>query len=385
MTNLAKLVSVAEYRRTAQRRLPKFVFDYADGAAGDEKTMALNLRAFDKYLLHPRQQVDVSRISMETSVLGRTIPFPLMLGPTGLQRMAHRHADLEVARGASRTGVPFVVSASTAFTVEEIREASGGGDLWLQIYPWRDRSAIEHVVKRAIACDYSTLVVSVDVPLLARRERDIRNGMSIPPRLSVSNIFQGATHPRWVTHLVRGPEITFANFADLVPDSHGMALMNWVNEELTNPGSRWDELTWLRGLWPGPMVVKGIMTVADARQAVAKGADAIVVSNHGGRQLDGTPATIDVLPRIVDAVGDRTEVLLDGGVRRGTDILKAVALGAKAVLIARPYWWGLAAGGANGVAGVIDLLRTEFEMAMALSGRPTIESIGPDLLDPDDA
>ncbi|MDV6271450.1 alpha-hydroxy acid oxidase [Rhodococcus globerulus] len=385
MTSLAKLVNVADYRRVAKRRLPKFVFDYADGAAGDELTMALNLRAFDKYLLHPHQQVDVGKLSTETTVLGRKINFPLLLGPTGLQRMAHRNADLEVARAAGDTGTPFVVSASTAFTVEEIADANRGGDLWLQIYPWRDRNAIEHVVKRAIARNYSTLVVSVDVPLLARRERDIRNGMSIPPKLNVSNIFQGATHPRWVTHLVRGPEITFKNFADLVPDSHGMALMNWVNNELTNPGAQWDELKWLRSIWPGPMVVKGILTVADARQAVAQGADAIVVSNHGGRQLDGTPATIDVLPNIVAAVGDQVDVLIDGGIRRGTDILKAVALGAKAVLIARPYWWGLAAGGAQGVVGVIDLLRAEFEMAMALSGRPTIESIGRDLLFPEEA
>ena len=275
-----------------------------------------------------------------------------------------------------------MVSASTAFTVEEIADA-GSGDLWLQVYPWRDRKALEHVMTRAIAAGYSTLVVTVDVPLLGRRERDLRNGMSIPPRITPRNVYQGARHPRWVTHLLRGPEITFVNFKDLAPGAKGMALMQWVNNELTNPAAEWSELQWLRRLWPGPLVVKGVLTVDDARAAVREGADAIVVSNHGGRQLDDTPATAEVLPRVVDAVGDSAEVLMDGGVRRGSDILKALALGARAVLVGRPYWWGLAAGGARGVSGVIDVFRKELDMAMALSGRPTIDSVGRDLLFPD--
>jgi L-lactate dehydrogenase (cytochrome) len=363
--------------------LPKFVFDYADGAAGDETTMAANRAAFERLRLDPRQQVDVSKRSMTTTVLGRPLSMPLLLGPTGLQRLVHREADLEVARAAGRAGVPFVVSASTAFTVEEIAEATTG-ELWLQIYPWRDHDALEHVVKRARSVGYSALVVTVDVPLLARRERDIRNGMSIPPRITPRNVWQGARHPRWVTHLLRGPEITFVNFKDLVPDSRGMALMKWVNEELTNPGARWDDIGRLRRMWDGPLVVKGVLTAADARLAVGEGADAVVVSNHGGRQLDGTPATVDVLPGIVDAVGDRVEVLLDGGVRRGTDVLKAVALGARAVLVGRPYWWGLAADGARGVGAVLEILRDELDMAMALSGRPDISAIGADLLRPPD-
>jgi isopentenyl diphosphate isomerase/L-lactate dehydrogenase-like FMN-dependent dehydrogenase len=363
--------------------LPKFVFDYADGGAGDETTMQRNRAAFEQLCIHPRQQVDVSDRSMATSVLGRPLPMPLLLGPTGLQRLVHRRADLEVAEAAGRAGIPFVVSASTAFTVEEIASAASA-DLWLQVYPWRDRAALEHVIKRAEAAGFSTLVVTVDVPLLARRERDIRNGMSIPPRITPRNVYQGARHPGWVTHLLRGPEITFVNFRDLVPESKGMALMKWVNEELTNPGARWDELRWLRQTWPGPMVVKGIMTVADARLAVAEGADAIVVSNHGGRQLDHAPSTVEVLPRVVDAVGDRTEVLVDGGIRRGVDILKALALGARSVLVGRPYWWGLAAGGARGVSAVINILRDELDMAMALSGRPRVSDISRELLFPPD-
>jgi L-lactate dehydrogenase (cytochrome) len=375
-------LTIADFRRIAQHRLPKFVFDYVDGAAGDEVTMRRNRAAFEQLRLHPRQQVDVSKRSMETTLLGRHLSMPMLLGPTGLQRLVHRHADLEVAKAAGQAKIPFVVSASTAFTVEEIADA-GSGDLWLQVYPWRDRKAVEHVVTRAIAAGYSTLVVTVDVPLLGRRERDLRNGMSIPPRITPRNIYQGARHPRWVTHLLRGPEITFVNFKDLAPSSKGMALMQWVNDELTNPAADWSELAWLRRLWPGPLVVKGVLTVKDARAAVREGADAIVVSNHGGRQLDDTPATAEVLPRVVDAVGDRTEVLMDGGVRRGSDILKAVALGARAVLVGRPYWWGLAAGGAHGVSDVIEVFRNELDMAMALSGRPTIDSVDRDLLFPD--
>jgi L-lactate dehydrogenase (cytochrome) len=358
------------------------VFDYADGAAGDETTMHHNRAAFAELRLYPRQQVDVSKRSMETTVLGRPLPMPLLLGPTGLQRLVHRRADLEVAQAAGAAGIPFVVSASTAFTVEQIADA-GSGDLWLQVYPWRDRKALEHVITRALAAGYSTLVVTVDVPLLGRRERDIRNGMSIPPRITPANLYQGARHPRWATHLLRGPEITFINFKTLAPSARGMALMKWVNDELTNPAAQWSELRWLRHRWPGPMVVKGILTVQDANAAINEGADAIVVSNHGGRQLDDTPATADVLPRVVDAVGDRAEVLVDGGIRRGADILKALALGARAVLVARPYWWGLAADGARGVSAVIDVFRTEFDMAMALAGRPTIESIDRSLVFPD--
>jgi L-lactate dehydrogenase (cytochrome) len=375
-------LTIADYRRIAKRRLPKFVFDYADGAAGDEATMHRNEAAFAQLRLHPRQQVDVSQRSTETTVLGRRASMPMLLGPTGLQRLAHRHADLEVAKAAGQADIPFVVSASTAFTVEEIADA-GSGDLWLQVYPWRDRKAVEHVVTRAAAAGYSALVVTVDVPLLGRRERDLRNGMSIPPRITAGNIYQGARHPGWVRHLFGGPEITFVNFKALAPDTRGMALMQWVNNDLTNPAADWSELRWLRRLWNGPLVVKGVLTVQDARAAVREGAEAIVVSNHGGRQLDDTPATVEVLPRVIDAVGDSVEVLIDGGVRRGADILKALALGARAALVARPYWWGLAAGGSRGVSDVIEVFRNELDMAMALSGRPTIDSVGRDLLFPE--
>jgi len=379
---MARPISIADYRTRARRRLPRFVFDFVDGGAGDEVTMRDNEQAFRDLRLHPHQQVDVSHRSAATTLLGEDVDFPVLLAPTGLQRLVHRNADREAARAATRSGINYVVSSAAAFSVEEIAEVADR-PLWFQLYLWRDREAIKHVVGRARNAGYSTLVITVDVPIVGLRERDLRNGMSIPPRITPRNLYEGVRHPRWALDLVTGPEITFKNFKEFAPASGGMALMAYANTELTNPASQWDDVAWLRDLWPGNLVVKGVMTVHDARRAVAAGADGIIVSNHGGRQLDGLPATVTVLPEIARAVGTEVEVLLDGGVRRGIDVMKALALGARGVFIGRPYWWGLACRGESGVTGVLDLLRGELDAAMALSGRPTIDTIGPDLLDPD--
>ncbi|MCK5892592.1 alpha-hydroxy acid oxidase [Aeromicrobium sp.] len=372
-------VTLEDLRRRSRRRLPRFVFDFVDGAAGDEVSMVDNQEAFRRLRIQPRQQVDVSARSTRTTVLGEELTSPVMLAPTGLQRLVHRHADLEAARAASRFGTTYVVSSASAFSVEELAAVSDR-PLWFQLYLWRDRRAVEHVVRRARDAGYSTLVVTVDVPIVGTRDRDLRNGMSLPPRITARNVFEGARHPRWALDLVSGPPITFKNFAEFAPQSRGMALMKYANEELTNPASGWDDLRWLRELWPGPLVVKGVMSAHDAELAVAAGADGVIVSNHGGRQLDGVPATIDVLPEVVTAIGDRAVVMLDGGVRRGTDVLKALALGARAVFVGRPYWWGLTCRGEAGVTQVLEILRSELDSAMALSGRPTIADVGADLV-----
>lgn len=376
---MTRPVSIEDLRHRSRRRLPRFVFDFVDGAAGDEISMVNNQEAFRRLRIQPHQQVDVSTRSTRTTVLGEELETPVLLAPTGLQRLVHRHADLEAARAASHHGTTYVVSSASAFSVEEIAAVSDR-PLWFQLYLWRDRAAVEHVVERARNAGYSTLVVTVDVPIVGTRDRDVRNGMSLPPRITPRNVLEGARHPRWTLDLVTGPPITFKNFADFAPQARGMALMKYANEELTNPASRWDDLRWLRDLWHGPLVVKGVMSAHDARLAVEAGADGVIVSNHGGRQLDGVPATIDVLPEVVSAVGQRTEVMLDGGVRRGIDVMKALALGARAVFIGRPYWWGLTCRGEAGVTHVLDILRAELDTAMALSGRPTIADIGPDLL-----
>lgn len=355
------------------------MFDFVDGGAGGEVTLRDNEAAFRRIKFLPRAQVDVSSRSTATTVLGEELSLPVMLAPTGLQRLVHPRADLLAARAATRAGSNYVVSSASAFSVEEVaREADR--PLWFQLYLWRDPAAIDHVVGRALAAGCSTLVVTVDVPVVGVRERDVRNGMSLPPRITARNVYEGARHPAWATGLVRGPRITFKNFADFVPDANGMALMQYANTQLVNPGATWDDLKRLRDRWPGALVVKGVMSAQDARSAVEAGADGVIVSNHGGRQLDGLPAAVDVLPEVVAAVGSQTDVMMDGGIRRGTDVLAALALGAKAVFIGRPYWWGLACRGEEGVTAVLRMLRDELDTAMALSGRPTINEIGPDLI-----
>jgi isopentenyl diphosphate isomerase/L-lactate dehydrogenase-like FMN-dependent dehydrogenase len=374
-------VSLEDYRRRAKRRLPKFVFDFVDGAAGDETTMRANREAFERRSIFPNYMVDASDRSQRTTLFGQEIETPVILAPTGLQRIVRAQGDLMAARGAGRAGTIYTASSASAFTVEEIA-AAASGPLWFQLYLWRNREVVEGVVKRARAAGFTALMVTVDVPLVGLRERDLRNGMSIPPRITPRNVYEGARHPRWAWDLVTGPEITFKNFKGAVPESKGMALMSYANAELTNPGSVWDDLTWLRAIWPGTIIVKGILTAQDALRAKAAGADGVVVSNHGGRQLDGVPATLDVLPDVVAALPTDYPVLLDGGVRRGIDVVKALALGAAAVMIGRPYWYGLAVAGEDGVADMLEILKREIDFAMALSGRRTVADLSPDLLQP---
>src|ERR1700722_6175241 len=344
--------SVRAYERAARRRLPRFIYDFVAGAAGDESTMRANQEAFGDHQIYPRTLVDVSQRSLQTSVLGDQVSLPVLLAPTGMQRLVHKHGDLEAAAAAGDAGTIYVASSASAFSVEEIAR-SAAGPLWFQLYLWRDHDVVRRLVERARDAGYTCLVVTVDVPLVGIRERDLANGMSIPPKISAHNVYEGARHPAWVAHLFSGPSITFKNFEGLIPAANGMALMAYANTELTNPGSTWSELAWLREMWPGRLVVKGILTASDACRAADAGADGVIVSNHGGRQLDGVQAALRALPGVVAGSPANLEVLLDGGVRRGVDVLKALALGARAVLIGRPYWWGLAVNGRNGVADIV--------------------------------
>jgi L-lactate dehydrogenase (cytochrome) len=372
---MPRSVSLADYRRQARRRLPQFVFDFVDGGAGDETTLRANEDAFARVPLRTRTGVDVASRTTSTTVLDNSVSLPVLLAPTGLQRLVHRHADVEAARGAARAGTVYVASSASAFSIEEVTRGAGHSHVWFQLYAWRDRDVADRVIGRAADAGCSTLVVTVDVPVVGLRDRDLRNGMSIPPRITARNVFEGARHPRWTRHLLTGPPITFKNFEGLVPASRGMALMQYANEKLTNPATTWVELERMRRSWPGRFVVKGVLTAADARSALDIGADGVVVSNHGGRQLDGVPASLTALPAVVEAVGRDMEVLLDGGVRRGIDVLRALALGARAVMIGRPYWWGLAVDGERGVAAVLETLRRELDLALALTGVPRVQDV----------
>jgi L-lactate dehydrogenase (cytochrome) len=361
-------------REGARRRLPRAVFDFIDGAAEDEVTLRRNERAFDDWGLVPRVLVDVGVVDVSITLLGRKLGSPVILAPTGLCGMAAPRGELVVARAAARAGTPFTVSCLSAVTLEEIAKAAAG-PLWFQLYLWRDRRLTRSLVERAAAAGYEVLVVTVDVPVLGQRERDLRNGATVPPRITMRNAVDVLSKPSWLLKMVRNPGIEFANVA------HGggktarpFALSRYVNEQF-DPSVTWTDLGWLREAWSGPIVLKGVMSVDDAQRAADLGLDGIVVSNHGGRQLDGVPGTLDALPDIAAAVGERIEVLFDGGIRRGTDILKALALGARACLIGRPYLYGLGAAGEPGVSRAVDILHAELRRGMALLGRPRIGGI----------
>ena len=369
-------LNIDELREKARRRLPRAVFDFIDGAAEDEVTLRRNREAFDRYALVPRVGIDVSSVDVAVTVLGRTLAAPLVLAPAGLCGMATSRGEIPSARAAVDAGITCAVSCLSSVTLEDVaREAPG--QHWFQLYVWKDRAVTQALVEKAAANGYRVLVVTLDVPVLGQRERDVRNGATIPPRLTARNALDTLRRPGWLWTIWRGPRVTFANVAAADP-SVGLspfALAPFVNT-LFDPSVTWKDLEWMRRLWTGPVAVKGVMTAEDARLAVEHGADAVVVSNHGGRQLDGAPGSLDALPEVVDAVGSRAEVLLDGGIRRGTDMAKALALGARACMIGRPYLYGLAAAGQAGVADAIRILVTELRRTMALMGCTRVADLG---------
>jgi isopentenyl diphosphate isomerase/L-lactate dehydrogenase-like FMN-dependent dehydrogenase len=371
------VLTIEDLRQQSRRRLPRAVFDFIEGGAEDEVTLRRNREAFERVTLLPRVLVDVHEVDLTTTVLGQRLAVPLVLGPTGLCGMATSRGEIPAARAAVEAGIAFSASCMSSVTLEEIaREAPGPH--WFQLYVWRDRAITRGLVERAAATGYRTLVVTVDTPVLGQRERDVRNGATIPPRITLRNALDTLRRPRWMLAMARGPRMTFANVT--TGGSAGLrpfALSPFVNS-LFDPTVTWRDLDWIRGLWKGPLVVKGIVSIEDARLSAEHGADAIVVSNHGGRQLDGGPGTLEVLPGIAAAVGGQVEVLLDGGVRRGADVARAVALGARACLVGRPYLYGLAVGRQAGVARVIRILSTELGRALTLMGCPRVADLGPD-------
>ena len=356
-------------RRAARRRLPRMVFDYIDGGAGGEVTLRANREAFERVRFDPRWLTDVSERVTATTVLGRPVSMPILLAPTGMSRLAHVRGELDGARAAGAAGTIFCVSTSSAYPIEEI-VAAGSGPIWFQLYLWRDDAEVRRLVERVGAAGCDALVLTIDVPVVGNRERDLRNGAQLPPRITARNVTDVARHPRWLAQFLRPPRVWYGSLPNGVRPSVGIG----------DPSATWERVDWLRGLWDGPLVVKGILSARDAREAVRRGADAVYVSNHGGRQLDGSPASLDVLGEVVEAVGDRAEVLLDGGVRRGEDAVRARALGARACAIGRPWVFALAAGGARGVTRMLELLRADVDRTLALLGVPRIDDVDADVL-----
>lgn len=376
---LQSAANVDDLRAIAKRRLPAGVFDYIDGAAEDESAMSRNASRFSDRNLVPRVLRDVSNVDASTTILGQYAPMPLIIAPTGFPRIAHPEGELATARAAARAGIPFSLSTMGTRSIEEIAEVSGGRK-WFQVYVWRDRELTKDMLARCRESGFEALFITVDTAVLGRRERDVRRGMTLPPKLGLDTFIEGALRPEWVWDFLRSDPIVFSNVAvsterlskGTEDGSSAVSLAEYINSQF-DPRLSWDDVAWIRSEWGGPVILKGIQSVADAKIAASEGIEAIALSNHGGRQLDSSPAIIDLVAPVADAVGGQTEIYCDGGVRRGSDVLKAVALGAEACMIGRPHLYALAAGGEKGVDHLLQFFQTGLERTMALAG---VSSIG---------
>jgi L-lactate dehydrogenase (cytochrome) len=369
-------VSVEDMRQIARRRLPRGVFDYIDGAAEDEVSAARNVDAFRSITFSPRVLNDVGVVDTTTSLLGRPLPLPLVLAPTGFTRMASSQGELAVARSAARAGLPYSLSTMSTRSIEEVAEVCAGPK-WFQAYVWRDRGLLRSMLERALTNGYETLVITVDTAVLGHRERDVRRGFNMPPSLGLDTIIDGILHPAWTIDFLRAEPITFPSIALSTARTDAgdpLSMADFVTAQW-DPSLSWDDIDWFREVWKGPIVLKGIQSVADAKRASAEGLEAIALSNHGGRQLDGAPAPADLIAPVRDAVGDSIEIICDGGVRRGSDIVKAIALGADACMIGRAYIYALAAGGERGVDQLLQQLDAGTRRTLALIGCPSIAAL----------
>ena len=377
---LSRAASVADLRRIAKRRLPGGVFDYIDGGAEDELSLRRNVAAFRRAELVPRVLRDVSGIDLSATLLGRQVPMPLVVAPTGFTRIASPGGELDVSRAAARAGLPYTLSTMATRSIEEVAAVSRGPK-WLQVYVWRDRGLVKELLSRAAQAGYEAIAITVDTAVLGRRERDVRRGFTMPPQLGPGTLIDGLLHPGWTWAFARAEPITFSNVSGSSAPADGRAvnLAEYTNAQF-DPALSWRDLDWFRAEWGGPIVLKGIQSVADARLAADAGVEAIALSNHGGRQLDGSPAILELVPPVADAVGDRVEIICDGGVRRGSDIVKAVALGARACMAGRAFLYGLGAGGERGVDKVVALLEADMRRTMALTGYRQVSDLGPELI-----
>jgi L-lactate dehydrogenase (cytochrome) len=361
---------VEDLRRIARRRTPRAAFDYVDGGATDEVSMRRAREAFDRVEFHPRVLRDVAAVDTSTTVLGRRAAMPVGFGPTGFTRLMHHEGERGVAAAAGRAGIPYALSTMGTTSIEDLAAAAPKADLWFQLYVWRDRERSRELIARAREAGYGALMLTVDVPINGARLRDSRNGLTVPPALSPRTLAGMARFPSWWLNKLTTEPLAFASLAPGSP----AGVMDLI-ASLFDPSVTFDDVEWIRGQWDGSLVVKGIQHADDARRLAGLGADAVVVSNHGGRQLDRAVTPLEVLPEVVDAVGDDVEVLLDGGVRNGGDAVAAVALGARAVLLGRAYLYALMAGGEAGVDRLCVLLEDDVRRTMALLGATSVDQL----------
>lgn len=365
-------LNIADLRRLAQRRLPRMAFDYIDGGADDEVTLAANEARLRAHRLVWDALVDIATIDGRTRVLGADMRLPFFISPTAASRLFHTAGEVAVARAAGRAGVAYSLSTMGSATIEDVAAATPGPKHF-QVYVWKDRGLVTEVLRRAKAAGFTAAILTVDVPVAGNRERDPRNRFTIPPKPSLATAAQVLARPAWLADLVKGPPIRPENFSALAATMSG-GIMQFITDQFDRTVT-WRDAAWMAEQWDGPFAIKGVATPADARRCLEIGASAVWVSNHGGRQLDGAPATIDLLEPVVDAVRGDAEVIFDGGIRRGSDIVKALALGATACALGRAYLWGLSAAGEAGVIRALTILEQEFERTMQLLGAPRVAAL----------
>jgi L-lactate dehydrogenase (cytochrome) len=375
VTSLDNVFNIEDLRKIARKKLPKPLFNYIDGGADDETNVRGNTRAFDSARLVPEYLVDVAKIDTSTTVLGREISMPLFLAPTGMTRLFHHDGETAVSKAAAEAGTYYSLSTVGATSIEDVATACSGPKCF-QIYVMKDRSLTREFIQRAKDANYDSLILTVDIPVAGNRERELRYGFSMPPKLNLAGIAGFAARPGWVYNALTHPKAILANVAHKIPEgsSQSTSLIEYIASQF-DPSVTWDDLEWMIAEWGGPFAIKGILSPSDARKAVDRGVTAIMVSNHGGRQLDGSLSAFDALGPILDEVGGECEVICDGGIRRGTHVLKALARGATACSVGRPYLYGLAAAGQAGVTKAIGLLRAEIERGMGLIGCRSISEI----------
>ncbi|MBV9954885.1 MAG: alpha-hydroxy-acid oxidizing protein [Pseudolabrys sp.] len=376
---MKSIACIDDLRQVAARKVPRAFYDYAVSGSYSEQTLHANTDDLAALKLRQRVMIDVDRRDTSTTILGEKVPVPLALAPIGLLGMQHGDGEILACRAAQQIGIPFTLSTMSICSIEDVA-AAVEKPFWFQLYVIRDRGFMKALIERAAEAKCSALVLTVDLQILGQRHRDIRNGMTVPPEIRIKNIIDIATKPAWAWSILKGKRKTFGNLAGHVKGMENVnSLAEWTSQQF-DPSLNWRDIEWVKSIWPGKLILKGILDVEDARIAAQSGAEAMVVSNHGGRQLDGAASSISMLPRIADAVGDDIEILFDGGVRTGADIERALALGAQACMIGRPYVWGLGAYGQAGVAKAVDLLQKELHVTMGLTGVGSVAEIGPNVL-----
>jgi L-lactate dehydrogenase (cytochrome) len=373
------ILSVDDLRELAKRRIPRAIFDYAAGGSYEEQTLRRNSADLDAMTFRQRVMVDVSKISLATTMAGAPVSMPLAIGPTGLAGLFCADGEILAARAAAACGIPYCMSTMSICSIEDVRAATGR-PFWFQQYLMKDRGFNQELIDRAAAAQCSALMLTLDLQVLGERRPDPRNGLTIPPRLSLRNAWDVATKPSWALKVLFGKRRTFGNLVGRIGGASGVrTLSEWTATQF-DASANWRDVEWVRSRWPGKLILKGVLDAEDARLGLAAGADAIVVSNHGGRQLDGAPSSISVLAEIVAAIDGRCEVLFDGGIRSGQDIAKALALGARGTMIGRTFLYALAAAGEAGVTKAIEILRSELRVTLALTGTSSIDAVGPHIL-----